>query len=66
MIGSKGEDKCQNFCCSSGLKSVYLGLIVFTIGLMMANQASVPQVVMIVGSFITILGLISMFARKGN
>ncbi|MFH1049033.1 MAG: hypothetical protein V1732_05220 [Patescibacteria group bacterium] len=64
MNGSKEEKGGYGLCCSSGLKPVYLGLVLFVIGLIMQGGSSVPEIIMIVGSLIVITGLISMFFHK--
>lgn len=65
MNGSKGEEKGgHGFCCGHSMRPVYLGLVLFVIGLIMQGNNSVPQIIMIVGSLVIITGLISMFFHK--
>lgn len=64
MNGSKEEKGGYGLCCSGGLRPVYLGLVLFVIGLIMRGSNSVPEIVMIVGSLVVITGLISMFFNK--
>ncbi len=65
MNGSKGEEKGgHSLCCSNSLRPVYLGLVLFVIGLIMQGGNSVPEIIMIVGSLIAMTGLISMFFHK--
>lgn len=64
MNGSKEEKYGHGLCCAGGLKPVYLGIIVFVIGLIMRGGNSIPEILMIIGSLIVITGLISMFFHK--
>lgn len=65
MNGFKGEEKGgYGLCCSGRLRLVYLGIILFVVGLILRGTNSVPEIVMIIGSLIVITGLISMFFNK--
>lgn len=67
MNGNKGEERGgHGLCCSNGAKPVYLGIILFIIGLMLQNQKSIPEIIMIIGAFILITGLISFFSQKNK
>lgn len=65
MNGNKGEDRHgHGLCCSGGLRPVYLGIILFVVGLMLQNQRSLPEMLMIIGALTVITSLISLFFHK--
>lgn len=65
MNENKSEEKgMHSFCCGHNKKPLFLGLTLFIVGLMMQSQASVPEIIMIIGAMIVITSLISMFSRK--
>lgn len=65
MNGSKGEEKLiLGLSASESLRPVYLGVILFIIGLLLKNQTPVPDMIMIIGAFIAIISLISLFSVK--
>lgn len=64
MNGSKTEEKnAQGMCCHDGLKPVYLGMILFVIGLL-ARGGSVPEILMIIGLLIIVSGILTMLFRN--
>ncbi|MDP3057474.1 MAG: hypothetical protein Q8N37_03070 [bacterium] len=65
MNGNKGEDRGgHGLCCSGGLRPVYLGIILFVVGLMLQSQRSLPEMLMIIGSLTVVTSLISLFFHK--
>jgi len=64
MNGSKEERGGYGLCCGHSMRSVYLGLVLFVIGLIMLGTYSIPEIIMIVGALTIITGLISMFFHK--
>lgn len=66
MNGSKDEKCGHGLCCSGSMKPVYLGVILFIVGLILQNPTDIPRIIMIIGSLTVIVSLISMFSQKGK
>jgi hypothetical protein len=63
MNGTKDEKCGQGLCSACGLRPVYLGMILFVIGLLMRG-GNVPEILMIIGLLVIVTGILALLFQK--